>query len=181
SDHTWTREIDIEAYRAVSDSAWCDSMPGDAYSVTRREEQRGSRQVPDGEECSTRRVDNGDGTFSERRECQTKYRSEPVYDDRCYFTVNRWQFTRTVEAEGDFNEEPYWPDARLSRSGACIGCEREGNRSEQYLVYLREGENTYTCNLDRQQWQSMAPESTWKFSIGVISKQPDCGSLEPAS
>lgn len=181
SDHSWTREIAIQQYRAVSDDAWCDAMPVDAYGVTRREEQRGSKQVPDGEECSMRRVDNGDGTFSERRECRTVYRSEPVYDDRCYFTVNRWLAARMVEAEGDLRDEPYWPETRISRTGTCIGCEREGSRQERYLVYLTEGENTYTCELDRAQWQSMALESTWTFSIGVVSRQPDCSSLQPAS
>ncbi len=180
--HSWEREIRIEELASRAESAWCDAMPGDAYSVTRRTEQRGSRQIPDGEECSTRRIDNGDGTFSERRECQTRYRSEPVYDDRCYFTVDRWGYERSARAEGDsINDTPYWPETNIARTGNCLGCEREGQRIADYLVYFQADGDQYTCNLDQQQWASMAVESTWTFQVGVISNQPDCDSLEPAS
>lgn len=179
--HSWEREVRIEQLSAVSQSAWCDQMPGDAYSISRRQEQRSSRQVQDGEECSTRRVDQGDGTFREVRECRPRYRSEPVYDDRCYFTVNRWGYTRSIKAEGaSLSEAPNWPAVTLSRSGTCLGCEREGGRNDTYSVYLREGDNTYTCNVDQEQWAAMPIESTWTFSVGVLTGQPDCSSLEPA-
>ncbi len=182
--HTWEREIQIEQYSAVSESAWCDAMPAGAYSITRRQEERSSRQVADGEECSMRRVDNGDGTFRESRECRTVYRSEPVYDDRCYFSLNLWVPSREVVASGEgLNEEPYWPQLQLARSGSCLGCEREGNRKASYTVHLREDDNIYTCTMgsnSMDQWQSMPVESTWKFKVGVLSGQADCSSLEPA-
>lgn len=182
SGHAWEREVNIEEYQAVSDNAWCDTMPREAYSITRREEQRGERQVADGEECTTRRVDNGDGTFREQRDCRTKYRSEPVYDTKCYFTINRWVFERAVKATGQsLAENPMWPEVRLTRTGTCLGCEREGGRGERYLVYLTEGENIYTCDLAQSQWATMQVESTWKFNVGVVTGQPDCGSLQPAS
>ncbi|HLA43810.1 MAG TPA: hypothetical protein VJZ27_10260, partial [Aggregatilineales bacterium] len=87
--HSWEREIKIEEFQSLSKGDWCDAMPGDAYSVSRSERERSSRQVPDGEDCRTRRVDNGDGTFSERQECTTRYRSEPIYDDYCEYKVDR--------------------------------------------------------------------------------------------
>lgn len=181
SGHSWERTVNIEQYSAVSESAWCDAMPSGAYSVTRREEQRSSRQVPDGEECSTRRIDNGDGTFTERRECQTKYRDEPVYDDRCYYTINRWVFERAVKASGaSLNDEPRWPDANISRSGTCVGCEREGAREDHYRVDLRQGENTYTCDVSETMWRNMPIESTWEFKVGVVTGRPDCSTLKPA-
>jgi hypothetical protein len=180
--HSWEREIQIEEMAARSESAWCDAMPFDAYRISRRTEQRSSQQVPDGEECSTRRVDNGDGTFSERRECRTKYRSEPVYDDRCYYTVDRWGYERSAKANGDsVNDTPYWPQTNITRTCSNLGCEREGQRIADYLVYFQSEGDQYTCNLDEQQWSSMAIESTWKFQVGVITNQPDCDSLEPAS
>jgi hypothetical protein len=180
--HNWTREIRIESYEPRADSAWCDAMPGDAYSITRRTEQRGSRQIPDGETCSTVRVDNGDGTFSERRQCTTRYRSEPIYDDRCYFTVNRWAYERSVNASGSsLRESPFWPDLRLANTGTCIGCEREGGREDHYLVQLRSGDEEYTCDLEQAQWSSMPIESTWTFEVGVLTNRPDCSTLEPVS
>lgn len=180
--HEWTREISIESFEPRSQSAWCDSMPADAYSITRRSEVRSYRQIPDGQECSTVRVDNGDGTFSERQQCRTRYREEPVYANRCYFTVDRWGHERNVTARGQaLSDDPHWPDANLARTGTCIGCEREGERSEQYLVHFRAGEDEYTCTLDQSAWEAMPLESTWTFQIRVLTGRPDCDTLEPAS
>jgi RNA polymerase subunit RPABC4/transcription elongation factor Spt4 len=180
--HTWSREIAIEEFAPRADSAWCDSMPADAYSVSRSREVRSYRQIPDGEDCSTVRVDNGDGTYSERRECRTRYREEPVYDMKCYYTVNRWGYERSVKAEGrSLREQPYWPDPRITRTGTCIGCEREGPRTEHYLVYFRADSNEYTCDLEQSQWASMPIESVWTFQVGVITNRPDCDTLQPAS
>lgn len=180
--HSWNREIKIEQMAPRQQSAWCDAMPGDAYSVTRRTEQRDTRQVPDGEECTTHRVDNGDGTYSEQRSCQTIYRSEPIYDDKCYFTVNRWGYERSATADGkSVSEEPYWPATNITGSCSANGCEREGDRVESYLITLRSGDKEYTCDLPQDQWSSIAIESTWKFKVGVLTGQPDCGSLQPAT
>src|SRR5690606_3417806 len=62
----WERTIDIERFVAVQNSQICPA-PADAYNVSSRYEQVGSRQVPDGETCSSRQVDQGDGTFRQER------------------------------------------------------------------------------------------------------------------
>jgi hypothetical protein len=179
--HSWERTIQIEQFGPQPDSAWCDSMPGGAYSISRRTEQRSSRQVPDGEDCRTVRTDQGDGTFTERRECTPRYRSEPIYDDRCYFTINRWSLGREARASGDsVSDTPMWPDTNIQNTGTCIGCEREGGRSETYRVMLRAGEANYVCTVPLERWQAMPIESTWRVDVGVISGQPDCNSIEPA-
>lgn len=181
--HAWEREIDIEALGPVQESAWCDSMPGDAYSVSRRQEQRDTRRVQDGEECSVRRVDNGDGSFSERRECRPTYREEPIYDDRCYFTVDRWRVVRAVTADGDsLAESPQWPQLNLARTGSCIGCEREASRRETYTVELRmqDNEQPFTCTFNQDRWQQFPVGSQWQVKVSVVTGQADCGSLEPA-
>ncbi len=180
--HNWTREINIESYEARSESAWCDSMPGDAYSITRHQEQRGSKQIPDGQDCHTVRRDNGDGTYSESQQCTTRYRSEPIYDDRCYYTVNRWGYERSVSASGSsLGESPVWPSLKLGQTGTCLGCEREGAHEEHYIVTLRSNDQEYTCDLSQDEWASMPIESLWTFKVGVVTNRPDCGSLQPAS
>lgn len=179
--HSWAREIAIESYAPRSENAWCDAMPMDGYNVSRRSEVRSYRQIPDGEECSIRRVDNGDGTFSERQECRTRYREEPIYDTKCYYTVNRWGFARSVTATGQsLADQPYWPDTNLRQTGTCIGCEREGRRQADYQVHFRADSSDYTCTLDESRWASIPVESRWTFQIGVISGQPDCGTLQQA-
>lgn len=180
--HAWERVIEVEEFGPRASGDWCDSMPGDAYNISRSERQRDTRQVPDGEDCRTVRSDNGDGTFSERTECTTRYRSEPVYDTFCSYTINRWAYERSVRAQGDsLADQPVWPDLNLRQTGTCIGCEREGRRSETYRVMLRAGENTYTCDVPFDRWQSMGIETNWNLAVGVVTGQPDCGSLKPAS
>lgn len=180
--HEWERVINIEQLAPMNTSAWCDAMPRDAYSVTQRREQRDTRRVPDGQECSTVRVDNGDGTYSERQQCHTVYREEPVYDQRCYYTVDRWGVDRAVTASGTaLSDTPQWPQVQLQRTGNCLGCEREGDRSEVYIVYLKTDDGEYSCEVSQADWEQMPIESIWKFQIGVVTGQPDCASLQPAS
>ena len=180
--HTWEREILIESLLPHEEGAWCDSMPSDAYSISSRSEQRETRRVQDGEICSVRRVDNGDGTFSEREECQPRYREEPVYDDRCYFTVDRWGYSRSVVSAGEsLAAAPYWASAQIQLASG-VGAEREAGRNQKYLLILRgDSDAVYECEVDFDFWQNANLESTWKLEVGVVSGQPRCDTLGPAN
>ena len=181
--HSWEREIRIEQYGPQSESAWCDSMPAGAYSISRRREVHHYNQVPDGEECDTRRVDQGDGTFREERVCRTVYRDEPVYADRCYYTIDRWSYERSARASGDSVEDtPYWPATNLACEGvARIGCEREAGRSEDYYLHFQQtdGDATYRCPVAQDVWASAQIESRWTLAVSVVGGQPRCNTLEP--
>ena len=165
----------------VGEDAWCDSMPGDAYGVHRSREVRSHRQVPDGQDCHTVRHDNGDGTFSERRACETRYRTEPVYDDRCHYTVDRWHYTRSLVASGEsLANPPVWPRVALARTGSCIGCEREAARDATYVVHVRVESNegkVHDCHLDEGRWARLEPGTRWQARMGVVTKSLDCDSL----
>jgi hypothetical protein len=163
----------------VQDEAWCDSKPADAYDVSRRREQRSTRKVPDGEECHTRDVDRGDGTFERRQECRTKYREEPVYDDRCYFTVDRWKTVRTEKAQGSGTQPaPQWPQVRLGRTGQSLGAEREGARRETYTLSLSGSDGkTYSCSVPFQKWQAVSDGTTRPLKVGVLTGAADCDQL----
>jgi hypothetical protein len=178
--HTWKREIAIERFGAVSDSAWCDGMPADARGVHRTREVRSHERVPDGEDCHTRKVDNGNGTFVEKRECSPKYRDEPVYSERCQFTVDRWKPSRSATQQGSsVAEAPTWPNPGISRTGSCQGCEREGGRSETYTVVFRDakGASEHTCDFDQQKWASFADGSSWKGEVHLLGNALVCDSL----
>ncbi len=179
--HQWTRIINVERYGPQSDSEWCDSLPRNAYNVDRKEEVRSHRQVPDGEKCDTRRVDQGDGTYVERQECHMVYRKEPVYDTRCYFTVDRWAYARKLETKAA-DKKPYWPKLDLVREGTCNGCERAGERNESYVLHfsLHNGkENTpFTCEVPFEQWDRAQVNSKWKLEVGVLMGEARCDSLQ---
>lgn len=177
--HAWTREINIESRQATSDSSWCDSLPSDAYDASRRREKRSTKQVADGEECSTRDVDRGDGTFERRRECRPKYRSEPVYDDKCYYTVDRWRVARTAKIQGaGTSPAPRWPTLNLSRTGNCLGCEREGSRRATYLLKLKGADaKKYECEVPDSQWSRVADGLAKPIKVRVLTGTPDCDQL----
>ncbi len=183
TEHEWTRSIDIEQFKPVSDSSWCDSMPSDAYSVDRRSEVRSYNQIADGEECHTVKSDNGDGTYSESESCSTKYRSEPVYDSKCYYKVDRWAYERISSANGvGIEPEPYWPAPVYRDCSGSIGCERLGARKEKYLVHFEEigGESAgekHDCEFDQGKWKSYDNKVTYQSDKSVIFNYITCDSI----
>jgi hypothetical protein len=182
SGHRWERAINIEQLKPESGRVvgTCGSAPIDAYNRSQRTEQVGSRQVPDGQECSTRRVDRGNGTFKEEQECHTKYRSEPVYGPVCYYTVDRWGVNRSVKAQGDLSTPVNWPPTNITSSCNSIGCEREGNRSEKYvLIFTQDSKKTFECAVPVEQWQNAKVESRFTVKQGVVLGDPRCDTLKP--
>lgn len=177
--HSWERTIDVERMSAVSESAWCDTMPMGAYGVSRSREQRSTKEIPDGQTCTTRDVDRGDGTFERKQECRTRYRSEPIYDDRCRFTVDRWKVNRTAKVAGQGTvPAPEWPRVTLSRSGLSLGSEREGSRNEKYTLSLKgEDEKVYTCTVPAPKWNAIEDGHKKIIPIGVITGAADCEKL----
>lgn len=180
--HSWSRSIDIQTFTAVSESGWRDQVPSGAYSVSCYRAVRDTKQVPDGEECFKKRVDKGDGTFKEVRECTPKYREEPIYDQKCNYTIDKWKVTDTANATGSgFSPEPTWPDPKLTRKGSCLGCQREGSRDETYTVHLKDnkdGDETYECTFPQAVWSSYAVGKVFKTRVGVVTGRLSCDELK---
>jgi len=168
TDHEWERSISIQEYDDFTTRSWRDSRPaGDSVTMVSgscREEQRSTRRVADGETCRTVRRDNGDGTFSERQECTTNYREEPVYDDMCTWEGFRWEDDRTERESGDLDDRPFWPDIDLNCEGQTrVGCERESGRNETYTVFYENtgGDGEYRCTFPQTEWENIGIESLW--------------------
>ncbi|MBS2011314.1 MAG: hypothetical protein JST00_00265 [Deltaproteobacteria bacterium] len=178
--HTWERNIAVERFEPVRKSVWCDGKPIGARELSRRKEQRSTKQVQDGETCQTRKKDNGNGTFKEVRECKPKYKSEPVYDDKCEIEVTEWHTSRTLTAKGTSpSDPPKWPLVTLSQPGSCLGCEREGSRSEKYTVTFADpkAKTDGSCDLPESRWATFPKGSKWKGKIRVLTGGVDCDTL----
>jgi hypothetical protein len=178
--HTWVRTIGIEEYRSVSESAWRDQVPFGAYSVSCSREQRSTKRIADGETCNDVRKDQGDGTYKVVRECRTKYREEPVYDQRCSYRVDRWVEARKAEVTGAaLTDAPHWPELRLRGSGQCLGCEREGRRSESYTVRFRvePSKDEESCSYAEAQWRSFSVGQRWPAEARVLGGGLDCDTV----
>jgi ribosomal protein L32 len=179
--HTWTRTIDVERQSLVRNSAWCDSLPMGAHELGRHKEQRGATKVADGQDCQMRKKDNGDGTFRQVKECQPKYKDQPVYADRCDYEALAWTTERTAKAEGALASPPAWPPTNLRMPGSCNGCEREGSRSETYTVMFRDEatKENLTCSTSQATWAAMHDGSRWDGSVSRVTNAVDCDSLQP--
>lgn len=175
----WERSIEVEVFDEVKDSAWCDELPKGARKVSKKKEQRSTKQVPDGEECVKKRKDNRDGTFKEVKECKPKFRDEPVYDQRCSFEIDAWKTTRTEKASGTAKSpEPSWPKVELAKTGQCKGCEREGEREETYsITFVDPDGDTQECEVERSQWDRAEVGAKWKAEVGVVTTSIDCDSF----
>ncbi|HCH65181.1 MAG: hypothetical protein CL927_20805 [Deltaproteobacteria bacterium] len=181
--HAWSRTIQIEELKTVTKSAWQDEVPRKGKVVSCTSEKRSTQKVADGEECKTRRKDNGDGTFSEKKECKPKYKSKPVYDDKCKYKIDEWVASRKAKAAGkSYKDAPSWPDVRLKKKGSCVGCEREGDRSETYTLTFKDSGSgeTLSCDGSLKKWKQVKPKTKWKGSVRVVGGGGlDCDGLKP--
>lgn len=178
--HHWQREVSILVLSAQSENSRCESVPSGAYGIDRRREQVDTRRVQEGETCTQRQVDRGDGTFRQERVCEPVYRSEPVYGDVCYYSINRWVAARAATEEGGLQDALIWPATNITRSGDCLGCEREGDRSERYVLrFRRDGGDEFECAVDYDLWASTPLEASFTIETGSVLGDVRCGSLKP--
>jgi hypothetical protein len=182
TSRTWQREIQIEQFGPVAGSAWCDSLPGDAYAITQSREQRSTQRIEDGQTCREERIDKGDGTFVKHRECTPRYREQPIYDNRCRYQVNRWHTTRSLKAGSDTAAMPLWPglgsvNSLGSGMGQGLGAERPGARSERYVLSLQSGGKTWSCDVPEAVWAKYTEGANVPVQVRRIGGV-DCGSLK---
>ncbi len=180
--HTWEREVQVQRLQATPASAWCEGLPVGAYQISSFSAVRSTRNVPDGQVCRTERSDNGDGTFTQRRKCSTKYRSEPVYDRKCNFTLNTWVNVRTAKTSGAAQTPaPFWPSKALEKPGSCLGCEREGARSEKFEVLLKRPnpENPdFRCPLPFDVWSNIGIGVVIDMKVGQVANEARCETMK---
>ncbi|HLL23766.1 MAG TPA: hypothetical protein VK427_16620 [Kofleriaceae bacterium] len=171
--HRWERAIAIEEFRDRSESAWRDEVPYDARMVSCHRAERSSKQVPDGEECRLERVDRKDGTFEEIQKCRTRYRSEPIYDDRCSYMVRRWQEVDSVRLTGE-GLVPAWPShAPPPTAAELVGSRRAGRRREQLILEFGD----QRCEVSEAVWKKYTDGRRYKVAVRARSGAVVCGKL----
>lgn len=202
SGRSWQREIQIEQLAATSESAWCDNVPADAYTVTQNREQRSTRRIEDGQTCRDERIDKGDGTFVKRRDCTPRYREQPVFDNRCHFQVNRWKTSRSAKVGPETAAMPMWPSLapiggpsnshHISQASGqtrsqgnapvdgvrnVLGAEREGTRHESYVLLLQSGGKTWTCEVPFEVWNKYQEGTNLPVQVRMTGGV-DCSSVK---
>lgn len=182
--HRWERSIEIQAYQAIKEDSWCDQVPAEdeAYDMRQEQRQRGTTQVQDGEDCSNVDVDNGDGNVRKERRCEPRYRSDPINDTYCHYTVNRWVNQGWVNNQGKSTDPaPSWP--QLSVAGCVsLGCTRQGmQRSLNVLIYQITSDGTvgttHECNYDESVWRNIAVGTRQEAQFRVVGGGMVCSSV----
>ncbi|MBX3203506.1 MAG: hypothetical protein KF764_00495 [Labilithrix sp.] len=179
--HTWERSVAIERYENVPKDVWCDSVPAGARELSRRKEERNTRKVAAGETCENKKVDNRDGTYRETRECTTNYREESIDDWRCRIEVAEWRPRPPLVEKGTSPDDPpKWPTSP-ARTGTCIGCEREGKRTERYTVTFHDAtaKKDADCVLPEDRWKTFKTGARYTGKVGVLTDRVDCDELTP--
>jgi len=202
SGKTWERSLRVEDYGPRQEQDWDENVPTDAYdrqcrtavreyievqTGTRTERRQECQSVAVGEEtyeCGV--VDLGNGRFEQKMCTRTIYEEQcewvsvevpvyvdqPVYDDFCTYTVERWAYVRT-ETASERDTEPYWPVVEYAANER----EEEGGREESYIVYIvDEKERTWEYETNLATWQQF---SRGQEVILKVTKTNKIVSVEP--
>lgn len=174
TQHRWERAIGIDEYNDQQDEAWRNEVPSDARMVTCFQAERSSRQVQDGETCRIEKVDKKDGTFEEVKKCNPKYRSEPVYDDKCRFTVRRWKQIDSVKLTGA-GLAPAWPTQNVPPATAAetLGARRAGKRTETLILDF----GKQSCEVSDGVWRKYVDNTAYEVEVRARSNEIVCKSL----
>jgi hypothetical protein len=174
SAHSWKRAIAVEEFNERTEEAWRNEVPMEASFPTCRERQRGSHQVPDGEECHMEKRDKKDGTFEQVKKCKPKTRSEPLMDSWCRFTARRWKAIDEVVLTGN-GLSPAWPtNLPAGDTPATLGARRQGKRTETLTLEFR---GHGTCDVSDAIWRKYQDGQKLKVEVRSSSGDVACSSL----
>ena len=175
TSRSWERTVQLEVYGEQSREGWCDELPSGAKETRRFSAERSTREVPDGETCADKKVDQGDGTFKVVQDCTPKTKKEAVMADKCAYTVLDWAPGRKLVAKGG-NGTANWPDTSL----IAPGTERAGARTETFTVNLKGEDGSHACEVDEALFTRMAEGTRWAGQVGGLTGNVDCSALTPA-
>ncbi len=181
SNLSWERVINVEQYNALPGSNWQDSVPAGAYNRTCSAKLR-SHEETYTESCGQERVDNGDGSFSERPKTCTRSRTVSVQDTYCNYTVNRWVPLTPLTTSGGPSDPLVWANF-ISSQNTIIGAQRESSRIQTLNVVFTDikSNKPYTYNpKDENQWRSFQPGQQYDIQVNGLNI-PDWNSLKSAS
>lgn len=182
----WSRVIDIQQFLWTNKDS-LSGFPDGSRNQDRRYEQVGTKTVSkccktekytesvyDGQECSTTKQLNGNGSMTENTTCRSKYKDvdrerqvrydeqEPVYGYRYYYQVQEWRNTRkSTSGAEDWN--PFWQEPTLLTGEEA---ERESGRTQNYCVHItyNEAHKYQHCTADEAAWRTYREGATVTYN-----------------
>jgi hypothetical protein len=176
--HRWERSIGIEKYDLFDREAWDDDVPRGGNVKHCRKKQRSTKKIEDGEDCKDQKVDKKDGTFEVVRKCTKKYRSEPVDDDWCTYSIRDWKEVDRVTTKGS-GITPAWPTERLPAEtySEVLGATRRGSKKQTYFLDMTGLEQAQTCDVSEAIWKKYTDNQKVKVQVRSRNGEVECDSL----
>ncbi len=191
---SWSRSIDIQLLKTVRESDW--HIPAGGRLVYTQNEIRSYEQVFDHYETEyedrsetyisgyreeSDYIDLGNGYYERTTRSVPEYsvrhysvpvqkpvyRSEPVYDTKYYYDIDKWFYERSVNSSGssDKDPEPYWPTVILKEK------ERTSSKYENFFVSafdVKDKDMTVKkYNISRDLWETVEVDSVINVSISL--------------
>lgn len=181
--YEWSREVDIEEYKTVTESDW--SVPAGGRTLSQQEEIFDYEQIVVGYETKTREVseevrtgsrdyvcgqrDLGNGFFEDvtctEDVYETRWRTEtyeepiheskPIYKTKYTYEIEKWVPLNTEKAAGQ-TREASWPTIDLGDD------KREGEKRELYAIIFVDGEGqTYRLEFPYERWRNFEPDGEY--------------------
>jgi hypothetical protein len=173
--HSWERSIAIEKYQRVKEGTWKEKVPLRGVVDRCYEKKQSTRKIEDGQTCTMKKKDNGDGSFREVEQCKTKYKEIPVMGQWCEYRIDKWKKSRDANATGD-DLLPSWPTPTLNTcTMEKLGCEREGTKSQSYIVHFIDSDgDRHECDFKQKVWENANTGMTAKMEFRVMDGGIDC-------
>lgn len=190
TDVAWEYNLQIEEYRTVDESGW--SLPSGARLHYSQSEIHHYQDILDHYETKTRTYteqvldhyetvvtghrDMGNGYFEEitsqrpvyRTETKTEtyqepvYRSEPVFQTKYYYEIDKWMYDRTIKSSGH-DKNTYYGEYTLAEK------EREGSRSQDYEFTGKTEDDVYTFDVSKIEWDKYDVGDTITVKINNLN------------
>jgi len=173
--HRWARAIAIEEFKELREENWHELVPSDADAPICHRKERSTRKVKtDQEDCHTERHDKKDGTFEQVKKCTPVYRSEPVEEDWCTYSVRRWKEVDSAKTSGT-GTSPAWSTANLppADTRASFGAKRAGKKTETLTLEF----GTDSCDVSDTVWRKYSDGQKVKVEVRASSGDIVCDSL----
>ena len=93
----------------------------------------------------------------------------------CEYRIDKWKKEREAKNSGA-DLIPTWPTPVLNTcSLENLGCEREGTKSQAYIVHFIDSEgNKHECDFEQKVWEKADKGATAKMEFRVMDGGIDC-------
>lgn len=151
---SWHTELYIEDFQERHLGDWWQYVPNDAYNRNAYSKKRG-------EDCQT---------VAKVRTCTARY------DTWVDYTVKRWGYFTTIANDGTLDNRITIPEPSIQCANIEeIGCQRYSGNQTRRIATFQRGNNTFTCDYDKDTWEAFTDGNDYKMLFGVVRNEPRCG------